>query len=109
MESRSRSFAEEKDETIREPDKKGSAKVSLMGSLGRLPDGRKVMTLNVDAPVKLGDLLSKMAKELGADFRRDSMLILVNGVEANALGEMDTMIQSLDDVVFLPMFHGGKC
>ena len=35
------------------------------------------------------------------------MLVLVNGVEASALDELETMIHPGDVVVLLPMFHGG--
>ena len=35
------------------------------------------------------------------------MLVLVNGVEAGALDELETLIRPNDVVVLLPMFHGG--
>ncbi|MDG6907340.1 MAG: MoaD/ThiS family protein [Nitrososphaerota archaeon] len=39
--------------------------------------------------------------------RRDSTLIIVNGVEARALEDLETEIVSGDEIVLLPMFHGG--
>jgi molybdopterin converting factor small subunit len=42
------------------------------------------------------------------ELRRDSILMMVNGVEANALNDLETIIQPNDVVVLVPMFHGGS-
>lgn len=38
---------------------------------------------------------------------RPNMLILVNGKEISVLDGLDTMLKSGDEVVFVPVVHGG--
>jgi molybdopterin converting factor small subunit len=89
-------------------EKKGSATLRIMGNLAKLPDGRKLEEESIPTPVKLGKLLQDLRSSYGIDLHRDSTLVLINGVEANALSDLDTVIASGDSVVFVPMFHGGK-
>ena len=88
-------------------DETDSATVRIHGSLGKLSDGRKVEFEKVLVPVSVGDILSNLSKILGAEIRRDSTLVLVNGVEANALSDLDTIVVAGDEVSLIPMFHGG--
>ena len=78
-----------------------------MGDLARLPSGKKLGIELVRTPQKLSSVLDDLKARYGIDLRRDSTLVIVNGVEARALEDLDTMIESGDDVVLLPMFHGG--
>ncbi len=84
------------------------ALVRIHGSLGKLPDGRKVEVERVRVPVKVRDILSNLSKSFGVEIRRDSTLVLVNGVEANALMDLDTTVIGGDEVSLIPMFHGGS-
>lgn len=84
-----------------------NATVRIMGNLGRLPDGTRIDRLSVEAPTSVRKLLQILHDRHGVDLRRDSTLVLVNGVEANALDDLDTEIGVGYEVVLIPMFHGG--
>lgn len=78
-----------------------------MGSLGQMPDGKKLDTELVETPVKIGSILELLRSTYGLEIRRDSTLVMVNGVEVNVLGDLDAIVLAGDEVVLLPMFHGG--
>ncbi len=84
-----------------------SALIRIMGNLGRMPDGVRVDGDVVNTPVKLGFLLETLHGKYKLDLRRDSTLIIINGVEARALDDLETVVVSGDEVVLVPMFHGG--
>jgi molybdopterin converting factor small subunit len=79
-----------------------------MGSLAKLPDGQRLGEESIPTPIKLSDLLESLQSSYRIELRRDGTLVLINGVEANALSDLDTVIVSGDSVVFVPMFHGGE-
>lgn len=83
------------------------ATLRIHGHLGKTSDGQKIQQDEISAPVTVGELLSNLSRSLGLELRRDSTLVLVNGVEANALQDLDTVIQAGDEVALVPMFHGG--
>jgi molybdopterin converting factor small subunit len=85
---------------------KGFARVRLLGSLSNVC-GTKLGEQSLETPISLREILDKLKSAYGIDLRRDSTLILVNGVEANALQDLETLINSGDLVAFIPMFHGG--
>jgi molybdopterin converting factor small subunit len=58
--------------------------------------------------MKLGSVLEALEKDYGLELPRESTLVIVNGVEARALEDLDTVIRSGDEVVLVPMFHGGS-
>lgn len=90
-----------------------NARIRLAGHLGaskRPGDAKtagRIDSLSIETPQKLGNALKKIEDEHHVALRRDSVLILVNGVEANALDDLDTVIEDDDEVVVVPMFHGG--
>jgi molybdopterin converting factor small subunit len=84
-----------------------TAMVRIMGNLGQMPHGERIDSDTVSTPTKLGSLLTKLQEKYHLDLRRDSTLIIINGVEARALEDLETVIVSGDDVVLVPMFHGG--
>ena len=84
------------------------ATIRLMGNLGKLNDGNRLDVQRIAAPLTVGRLLEELQKSTGLQFRRDSTLILVNGVEANALQDLDTVVMGGDEVALIPMFHGGQ-
>jgi len=82
--------------------------VRIHGSLGKLSNARKLEVERVQVPVRIRDILSSISKSFGIEIRRDSTLVLVNGVEANALLDLDTIVVHGDEVSLIPMFHGGS-
>lgn len=78
-----------------------------MGGLRKAVGGKETDLLYAEAPKRLGDVITLIEKNQQMEIRRDSTLILVNGVEARALKDLDTMITAGDEVVFVPMYHGG--
>ncbi len=89
----------------------GSASMKIIGSLNQRIDSRekseKIENEKIMTPVRLGDAITTIETKYGLDLRRDSVLVLVNGIEANALQDLDTIINDKDEVVVVPMFHGG--
>jgi molybdopterin converting factor small subunit len=91
---------------------KGFATIKLVGNLGHAANKEKIQSshleqVSMNVPIKLGTAIQTLEKEHGLHLPRDSILILVNGIEANALDDLDTIITENDDVVLVPMFHGG--
>ena len=92
---------------------KTKARIKLIGNLGHAinpsgSDSENLQEVLVNVPVKLGTAIRKLEQEHGLSLHRDSILILVNGVVANALEDLDTMIEENDQIVLVPMFHGGS-
>jgi molybdopterin converting factor small subunit len=91
--------------------KTGVARLKILGGLSRvtLPDGTAttIEMSQFPTPVLLGDMLSSIQDQYGVEMRRDSILILVNGTEASLLQDLETIVGSDDEVVVIPMFHGG--
>ncbi|MCL4519118.1 MAG: MoaD/ThiS family protein [Thaumarchaeota archaeon] len=83
------------------------ATIRIMGNLARLGNGERLDSVLVCTPITVGKLLTLLHDKHGVDLRRDSTLVLVDGVEANALEDLDTKIESGSEVVLVPMFHGG--
>lgn len=78
-----------------------------MGSLRRTANGKEIDPVQVVATSKLEDVLNYLERKYEMEIRRDSTLILVNGVEARALEGFESLITSGDEIVLIPMFHGG--
>ncbi len=83
------------------------ATLRVMGNLGKLRDGGRIETTNVSAPSTLEQIISEFERKFNLELMRESILVLVNGVEAHALSGMKTVVEPGDGVVILPMFHGG--
>ena len=83
------------------------ATAKLMGGIGKMADGTKVRSRVFSTPLKISELFDLLSKEIGLELRRDSTLVLVNGVEANAIEDLNTIIRGGDSIVLIPMFHGG--
>ncbi|MHB1908242.1 MAG: MoaD/ThiS family protein [Nitrososphaerales archaeon] len=81
-----------------------TAEIKLIGNLKGEAGSGKIL---ISTPIKLKEVIDHLNSRCDAGLRRDSVLILVNGVEANALDDLDTVINEEDEVVFVPMFHGG--
>ncbi len=91
--------------------KKGPCRVAtlkLLGNLSRLSDGSKLNLEEIEVPATLRTAMEKLRVKYGIELKRENILVLINGVEANALDDLETVLGDSDEIVFLPMFHGGK-
>jgi len=92
----------------RKNEKEQFATIRFHGNLGKLENGKRLEEKKVAVPIKIGQILVELQSDIGIELRRDSTLILVNGVEANALEDLETVIVQGDEVALVPMFHGGE-
>lgn len=77
------------------------------------------LELDFDAAVNVGDLVNRLVNVIShPEFERylidpdlkdprPNALILISGTEIGALKGMDTMLRDGDEVIFLPVAHGG--
>lgn len=83
------------------------ATIRILGSLAN-KNARNPFNIELIGDLsKLGGLMEFLQSKYELELRRDSTLVMVNGVEARALDDLETIIRSGDEVVFVPMFHGG--
>jgi len=85
--------------------------VKFVGSL-RAYAGKSTLTLELKKTASLRKIMETMVREkpkLKASFNnaRAGMLILVNGKETSVLKGLDTGLNDGDEVVFVPVVHGG--
>ena len=79
--------------------------------------GKSKFTLKLENVVPLREVVKKIVEELPKLKRvlidleledpRPNTLILVNGKEISVLNGLDTMLEDEDEVVFVPVVHGG--
>jgi molybdopterin converting factor small subunit len=91
--------------------------IKLLGVLHGV-SGRSRISLKLEEPTvrkmmqKLADSLPKEAKKLLVDsevndYPQPNMLIIINGKEISALKGLETEIREDDEVVVIPVSHGG--
>ncbi|MEM2936963.1 MAG: MoaD/ThiS family protein [Candidatus Bathyarchaeia archaeon] len=90
--------------------------VKFLGSLRNI-SGKSKITLKFETPVPLREAVKKIIEELPALRRalidqelgdpRPNSLIIVNGREISILDGLETMLKDGDEVVFVPVLHGG--
>jgi len=90
--------------------------VRFIGAL-RSTAGKGKLTIKVRDTVPLRELIKKLIEELPKLKRtlidpeledpRPNTLILVNGKEIGVLNGLETMLKDGDEVVFVPILHGG--
>jgi molybdopterin converting factor small subunit len=90
--------------------------VKFIGSFRTLSDSSK-LALTFEEPVKFRDVVKKVAEEFPnlrqmLNYReckdqKANMLVLVNGKELSVLDGLDTIISDGDELVFVPIIHGG--
>jgi len=90
--------------------------VRFIGAL-RSTAGKGKLTIKVRDAVPLRELIKKLIEELPKLKRtlidpeledpRPNTLILVNGKEIGVLNGLETMLKDGDEVVFVPILHGG--
>ncbi len=90
--------------------------VKFVGSL-RGSSGKSKITLKFETPIPLREALKRIVEELPALANvlidqelgdpRPNSLIIVNGREVSVLNGLETMLKDGDEVVFVPVLHGG--
>ena len=92
-------------------------KVRLLGSLSEFSEG-KTLHLRFDTEPRIEDVVRFLVTNLGPAFERTFLdpvvhnplpraLILVRGFEISVLQGMETLLKDGDDIVILPVSHGG--
>jgi len=90
--------------------------VKFVGSF-RGASGKDKLTLRFEWPVALTTLVEKTVEQM-PELRsslidpesgepRKTMLVLVNGREISVLNGLKTRVKDEDEVVFVPVVHGG--
>jgi MoaD family protein len=91
--------------------------VRFLGIFQRL-SGKKQVQIELDEQATVKDVMAKLSEAFSADFRevlvdselddpRPNALILVGGKEISALDGLETEVKDLDEIVLVPMVHGG--
>ena len=90
--------------------------IKFIGALRHI-SGKTQLTLNFQESSSIKELLSKLSQEfpsLGKTFTdqqlndsRSNALILVNGREISVLNGLETKLNDGDEIVFVPVVHGG--
>jgi molybdopterin converting factor small subunit len=90
--------------------------VKFVGSFRGI-SGKDRLTLKFRRPVSLTTLVAKIVEQLPklrsslidpeSGEPRRSMLVLVNGTEISVLKGLETRVNDEDEVVFVPVVHGG--
>ena len=93
-----------------------TVRARFMGSLRSL-SGKELLTLKLLKPLPLKQVILKIADETpklkevfdGSQQAKlgSSILILVNGKEISVLEGLETTIKKDDELVFVPVLHGG--
>jgi sulfur-carrier protein len=90
--------------------------VKLIGALRHL-SGKTQLTVNYQEGASLKKLIKQMSEEMPSLKRtfsdnelnnsRSNSLILINGREISVLNGYETKLNNGDEVVFVPVVHGG--
>jgi MoaD family protein len=89
--------------------------LKFIGALRQI-SGKTQLTVNFQKEMSLKDLLAKISQEMPqlkkafSDQLNDSSsneLILINGREISVLNGLETKLNDGDEIVFIPVVHGG--
>lgn len=91
--------------------------VRFLGIFQRLT-GKKRCELTLQEPATIKDVVTKLLEEFSDELKtvlvdpqlddpRPNALILVEGKEISALQGLETEVKDSQEIVFLPMVHGG--
>ena len=85
--------------------------MKFVGSLRSLA-GKSKLALKFGKPASLMEVMKNVAEESpklkpALANSKAGMLILVNGKEASVLNGLETVLKDGDEVVFVPVIHGG--
>ena len=92
-------------------------KVRLLGIFQHL-SGKKFLDLELDEPVIVRNVVDYLINRFTSEFKdilidpelrdpRPNSLIIVQGKEINVLQGLETEIKKEEEIVFVPMVHGG--
>jgi sulfur-carrier protein len=91
-------------------------KVKFVGALRHL-SGKTQLTLNCDEDMSLKQLIENLSAQYPAIKRtftdqtlndaKSNSLVLINGREISVLDGYETKLRDGDEVVFVPVVHGG--
>lgn len=90
--------------------------IKFIGAL-RHGSGKTQLTFSFQKEMSLKELLSKLSQEMpklektfndqNFSESRSNTLILVNGKEISVLKGLETILNDGDEIVFIPVVHGG--
>jgi molybdopterin synthase sulfur carrier subunit len=90
--------------------------VKFLGAL-RHTSGAGELALNIKGALSIKELMNEIVREMPAlkpslihqqlEDLRSNALILVNGREISVLNGLETKLKDGDEIVFVPVVHGG--
>ena len=94
-----------------------NVEVKLLGIFHRL-SGKKCVKLKLEEPATVREVVMKLTETFSSEFKqvlvdsqlddpRPNALILVGGKEINVLQGLETEVKDAEEIVLVPMVHGG--
>lgn len=94
-----------------------NVEVRFLGIFQRL-SGKKRFQVKLEEPVTVRKVIMKLTENFSSEFKqalldseledpRQNSLILVGGKEISALQGLETEVKDCEEVVLVPMVHGG--
>ncbi len=89
--------------------------LKFIGALRQI-SGKTQLTVNFQEGMSLKDLITKISREMRQldktfsdqiNDSRSNALVLVNGREISVLNGLETKLNDGDEIVFIPVVHGG--
>ena len=89
--------------------------LKFIGSLRQI-SGKTQLTVNFQEGMSLKDLITKISREMPQldkalsdqlNDSRSNALVLINGREISVLNGLETKLNDGDEIVFIPVVHGG--
>ena len=89
--------------------------LKFIGALRQI-SGKTQLTVSFQEGMSLKDLLTKISQEMPQldktfsdqlNDSRSNALILINGREISVLNGLETKLNDGDEIVFIPVVHGG--
>lgn len=93
-----------------------TVEIRMLGVLKKI-SGRDKISLNLDERLRLREVIERILEEISAlkdvlldpelKDPRPNTIILVNGRDIGLLDGLETQIKDGDEIVFIPVIHGG--
>jgi len=89
--------------------------LKFIGAMRQI-SGKTQLTVDFQEAMSLKDLVTKISQEmpqlqknLNDEFNnsRSNVLMLINGREISVLNDLETKLNDGDEIVFIPVVHGG--
>lgn len=91
-------------------------KIRMLGVLKKV-SGRDEVSLNLDGELKIKEIIKRILEEINTlgdvlldpelKDPRPNTIILVNGKDINLIDGLETRIKDGDEIVLIPVVHGG--